>query len=100
MLEKYRRLPKLTSQVRSQLSRENKCWNCHEPGHRANNDTCPLYEYANLLKAQRIKDKPTYLRMAKVDELDYEDQLSADELPSDEGEDLLIEVDSDDQLND
>ena len=94
MPEKYRRLPKLTSSMRSQFSRDNKCWNCHEPSHRANQDVCPLYEYADLLKAQRLKDKATHLRMATLDDSDYDDQLSESELPSkpessSEGEDLI-----------
>ena len=40
--EKYRNLPPLTPEVRSEILRENRCLRCREAGHRQTDPTCPL----------------------------------------------------------
>ena len=95
--EEFRNLPRLTSSLRSQLSKENKCWNCHKVGHRANDNDCPLSRYRDVLKQIRDQQRPMRLNMATLDDdRDYSDQLS--DLPSDddeEGESNLMDLNDD-----
>ena len=41
--EKYRNLPTLTPELRSQLLQDRKCLRCREQGHRMNDPACPLF---------------------------------------------------------
>lgn len=93
--DRFRKLPKLTPEVRKQLSRDKKCWNCHEAGHRSFDPECPALPYADAINEWRKKDDAsTRLRMATLDDdsdSDYEDQIPADDLPDEDidGENLI-----------
>ena len=100
--EEFRNLPRLTSSLCSQLLKENKCWNCHKVGHRANDDECPLSRYRDVLKKLRDQKRPTRLNIASLDneDKDFNDQLS--DLLSDtdeEGESNLRNSDDDTALS-
>lgn len=56
--EEYRKLGKLKNSQRTALRKEGKCVSCRQPGHTANDEACPLYQFRGPRKA-KVKRKST-----------------------------------------